>query len=1447
MSDEPELLPILPADRQLRLTPTDVTQFVRLEQCERYLRFRLAERAQQKFMEPYDVAPQRITPLLSLSGRSFEMRVEEEVARQARTVHYATLAGHSHSRAADNQEVVNGARSLAAGEDVILLQPRLETRLMGWGLRGDLDLVKLQRRDDGALRALIVDLKSTTRVKVEHRLQVAMYRLMLEQILSEGGVAHEPIELGILFRPPVDPAPAEQKQVESGWQAAGSVFGLQNALLEIVKEPGAYLRSAHDLVLGPDSIAHRVARTPFEELPFCLSSKCDSCLYNEFCLRWSARHDDLSLLPHMTSTNKAALRRGGITTIRDLATLKSFAPGPGSPHSRTLEPTPGREGQVKRLGTTWPVGSRLDELIHRARSFRRFVRKEELDVVQEIPGHGNSSLPACRPDLNPNLIQIYVDAQHDYLEDRIYLLGAHVVANGNGEPVGSRTVIRSTDGPPDSQAKEQQLLVVWTRDLVQAVVDLAVSGDPGNPRKSAPIHIVFFDRPEQQLLLKALARNFPPIFQAAPPLYDFLTQVAAFDSPIATYLDEEIRETKNFPITCQNLQSVATYLKFDWNRPYPFRELFQARMFDYLGKIDVAGQPEWFTRRARFASSIPLEYAYGAWGTLPTPGPGQHDEFADFRRVSVDLLRAFQKRRLEAMEHITASVRTNPNTEKTPFLLPDLANYEDRAPDLAHALDEFVKIERFVTLSDWRAIRHAAPERRVLMGETLLARYHQADQDPSQAERNRENQQRYRMKLEFEAAQREQNPGSKVQLTSEQKEECKFSNAGLRLRLRLDCQGIDCDLHEALLLSNLRVGDHVVLVPRWTTDERRPEGLQTRFTPTPKQMLYGQRAELLRIEETETDESGRVVAASVELELKQSFGNKSTQPYVFFAFERPLLDGELYTLDPCPDEWMTFWCARVVKGLCQGQPNVLLDRLEHPVVSEDDAGSSGQVEFLEGLDAFRDAGHLHDFEEGKRTLIGGHGRTPILLVQGPPGTGKSYSTAFAIFARLQAAFREGRPYRVFLSCKTHAATDVLLENVLRVRGLLRELNGKDPALFQRHFEPRLLEIPLSRFDPKDPTPDGIVSIPKDEEKSEGDPTAFDTILGQNWTVVGFTPGGIYSLVKKRRPPIFGHHLCNLLVLDEASQLSLPEAVMAALPMAPSAQLIVVGDHRQLPPIVKHDWDREVRRTFQKHRVYESLFDTLRSLPTPPPMIQYTESFRLHAVMADFLREEIYRHDGIPYHATGQGRLPEHPIEDELVAAVLAPDYPLIVVCHEEASSQVRNPFEQAIIEPILRTLTDPARYGLDAVDGVGVVVPHRAQRAALQQALPELRILDPTSGRPNRSAIDTVERFQGGERTVILVGATESDRSYLLSSSDFLLDPRRLTVALSRAKRKMILVASASLFSVFSPEEETFAHSQLWKNLLHRTCTTSLWQGERQGTRVSVWGCHEKPGDQGSR
>ncbi len=316
--------------------------------------------------------------------------------------------------------------------------------------------------------------------------------------------------------------------------------------------------------------------------------------------------------------------------------------------------------------------------------------------------------------------------------------------------------------------------------------------------------------------------------------------------------------------------------------------------------------------------------------------------------------------------------------------------------------------------------------------------------------------------------------------------------------------------------------------------------------------------------------------------------------------------------------------------------------------------------------------------------------------------------------------------------------------------------------------------------------------------------------------------------------ITGVEFIELVVLDEASQMGLPEALLAAAPLKADGQLIVVGDHRQMPPIVQHDWDTERRRTFQDYEAYRSLFDTLRqhNLPT----IRFEESFRVHRDHADFLREAIYQHDGIRYHSNQTPPFRALHGADELVRAILAPEHPLIVVVHDERASQKVNPFEQAIIKRVVQQLWLGNGLTLDPRREIGVVVPHRAQRAGLQSSVEQLVQRDPVTQLVRLSAVDTVERFQGDERDIIIVSATESDPEYLQQTTSFLLDPRRLTVAISRARQKMILLAARTVFTMPIMDDETFMDAQIWRRLLRETCTVLLWEGEIDGTRTQVWG-----------
>lgn len=1454
--DQKIALPILGPTYRRQLSPTDVSQFIRLEQCQRYLRLRLHEHAVDRhFMRDYDVVPQAIPPLLTRSGATFETAIEGAVRGYCAAFNFATELARPRGWLDDNDRVIAEARTLLPGRALVLFQPRIRATLDGWQIRGDVDILRLERTVAGGLQILIADMKSSTSAKVEHRLQVAFYHEMIARLFAEAGIAHAPITLAILYRGPagddtgLSQQEAERRETER--TAAEHFFGTRAGLLEIVADPEAYRGAVCDLVTGADSTADRVANAPFEALPYHLTYKCDGCVYNEFCMKWSAERDDLSLLPHLTGHDKSALQRAGVATVRALALVKDLV-RPAAPAALpdtggaepvaarpTLVPASGQEALARRLAATWPVGPRLDELIHRAQRYRKWKRDPAItDALSYIPSKGYGSLPYTDATHNPNLVRVYIDAQHDYLHDRLYLLGALVVACEGGVAVRRRAIVHLTEGPPADPAQEAALLTRWIGETIAAIATLAGDDEAGERR--APIHLIFYNGFEQRLLLDGLARHFAAIL-GATPLYDFLTQLAAFDSPLATFLDQEIRELKNYPMVCQSLQAVAAYRKFDWNAPEPYRDLFRSRLFDFWGQLDgpegeTPQESPWYTNRARFNSQIPLEYAYAAWGELP--GAGGKDQYARYRGATPARLVSFQERRLEALEWVADDFTGNQQTSKRAFDLPNLATFTERARTLAGALAEFVTIERHATIGAWKSARLAPPERRALAGETLIIRYLEEDQDAEVLAQNRENLRRHALQQEYRAAWQAAHPqATQVRLPKDQKEESDWSQAGLRFRFRLDCAMLDRDLDEALALTTIRPGDRLVLSTRTAVDERLPAADQVAFQPTAKQLLYGMRVDLERIV-VERDEAGRATNAWAAITVPTAFFARDARGFVFSGRGAPFQPTECYTLDSDPNDWYGSFCADIAAGLRDGEPNTLYQRLIDPTAAQvawSADAAAGQARFLAGLVALHEAGELHDFEESKREFIGGYGAAPTLLVQGPPGTGKSHSTAFALFARLQGALAAGRDYRVFLACKTHAATDVLLQNVVGVQERLRRMRREQPDLFAAYFDMRLLAVPLFRAAPRGAAPAGATALPRDNARPPGTMRAVDRLLVAPACVVAATPAGIRGFLKDRWPKaLFGHELGDCLVLDEASQLNLPEACMAALPLKAAGHLIVVGDHRQMPPIVKHDWAGERRRTFQEFRSYESLF--LALLPLGLPLIQFTESFRLHADMAEFLRREIYAQDGIAYHSRRHGTLPAFPHDDPFVAAVLTPAHPLIVVVHDEARSQQRNPFERELIAPILETLADPATYALGPEHGLGVVVPHRAQRAELRERVPALAILDPVTGAVARSAVDTVERFQGDERSAILVSATESDREYLLTTGDFLLDPRRLTVALSRAKEKLILVASRAVFEVFSADEETFAHAQLWKNLLRHTCTVPLWTGEREGHRVTVWG-----------
>lgn len=110
-------------------------------------------------------------------------------------------------------------------------------------------------------------------------------------------------------------------------------------------------------------------------------------------------------------------------------------------------------------------------------------------------------------------------------------------------------------------------------------------------------------------------------------------------------------------------------------------------------------------------------------------------------------------------------------------------------------------------------------------------------------------------------------------------------------------------------------------------------------------------------------------------------------------------------MNPTPATSMDSAVCRSSRNCDLADVNALITRLTNPAnehATWPTVAQIAQQRFAAGLDALHAAGVLHAFDEHQRGYIAGYGSAPTLLVQGPPGTGKSYSTAFALLARLQA-------------------------------------------------------------------------------------------------------------------------------------------------------------------------------------------------------------------------------------------------------------------------------------------------------------------------------------------------------------------------------------------------------------------------------------------------------------
>nr|XP_012618132.1 DNA replication ATP-dependent helicase/nuclease DNA2 isoform X2 [Microcebus murinus] len=285
-------------------------------------------------------------------------------------------------------------------------------------------------------------------------------------------------------------------------------------------------------------------------------------------------------------------------------------------------------------------------------------------------------------------------------------------------------------------------------------------------------------------------------------------------------------------------------------------------------------------------------------------------------------------------------------------------------------------------------------------------------------------------------------------------------------------------------------------------------------------------------------------------------------------------------------------------------------------------------------------------------------------------------------------------------------------------------------------------------------------------------------------------------------PIFSRKTFDFCIVDEASQISQP---ICLGPLFFSRRFVLVGDHQQLPPLVLN---REARALGMS----ESLFKRLEQ--NKNAVVQLTVQYRMNSKIMSLSNKLTY-----------EGKL-ECGSEKVANAVIHLPNFKDVKLELEFYADYSHNPWLIGVFEPnnpvcFLNTEKLPApeqvekggvsniteaklivfltsifiKAGSNPSD-IGIIAPYRQQLKIINDLLAHSSI--------GMVEVNTVDKYQGRDKSIILVSFVRSNKDGTLG--ELLKDWRRLNVAITRAKHKLILLGCVPSLNCYPPLEKLFNH-----------------------------------------
>jgi ATP-dependent RNA/DNA helicase IGHMBP2 len=427
----------------------------------------------------------------------------------------------------------------------------------------------------------------------------------------------------------------------------------------------------------------------------------------------------------------------------------------------------------------------------------------------------------------------------------------------------------------------------------------------------------------------------------------------------------------------------------------------------------------------------------------------------------------------------------------------------------------------------------------------------------------------------------------------------------------------------------------------------------------------------------------------------------------------------------------------------------------------------------------------------------------LAIVHGPPGTGKTTTLVQAVKALVK---KDSRP--ILVVAPSNAAVDLLSEklseeglNVLRVgnpvrvserlsaltldakmashagvkdiKALKKQANEyKNMAhKYKRHFGKAERDQRKALFDEAH-------RIMKDVANMEQ--YVIDDLLAKTQVVTATLVGSNHYTVRNMK--------YRTVVIDEAGQALEPACW---IPILKAEKVIFAGDHLQLPPTIKSE-------EAAKGGLSTTLLEKCVALH-PGSVVLLEEQYRMNEAIMGY-SSKVFYDDKLKAHESVAGRV------------LFAGEAPLAFIdtagCgfdEKLEGTSSTNPEEAAFL---FRHLTQLAAE-FAAVNpkqedfpSIAIISPYKEQINILKEQLAHATDLKPYL---DKIAVNTIDSFQGQERDVVYISMTRSNTERQIG---FLADIRRMNVAMTRARKKLVVIGDSATLSVLPFYENFIAYAE---------------------------------------